>query len=72
MINEDILRETFMVENFITETDIVNELKRIEVNLLQENFIDNGEDISSEEIVYKREQPQELQKLQKNVEPKRK
>jgi hypothetical protein len=73
LVSEDVLRDTFMVENFITEVDIVNELKRIEVNLASQNFIANGEELSSEVIVYRRDQPPELMlKAQKHQEPKRK
>ena len=71
LVNDDVLRDTFMLENFINEIDIVNELKRIEVNLSTQNFIANGEELSSEVIVYRRDQPPEA-KAQKNQEPKRK
>ena len=70
LVNDDILRDTFMLENFINEIDIANELKRIEVNLSTQNFIANGEELSSEVIVYRRDQPPEA-KTQKNQEPKR-
>ena len=64
-MSEDVLRDTFMIENFITEMDIFNELKRIEINLAAQNFIANGEELSSEVIEYRRDQPPEA-KAQKH------
>lgn len=70
LISEDIMRDEFFTENFITQADISNELKRIEVNLAAQNFIANGEELSSDVIVYRREiQPQI--KTQKSQEPKK-
>ena len=56
LVNEDILHDQFLVENSITELDIVKELKRIEANLAAHNFIGNGEELRSEVVVYKRDQ----------------
>ena len=62
-MSEDVLRDTFMLDNFITDMDIFNELKRIEINLAAQNFIANGEELSSEVIVYRRDLPPEAKTL---------
>jgi hypothetical protein len=65
MVYEDINRDQFLAENSITEIDIANELKRIEANLAAHNFIGNGEELSGEVVVYKRDQQPEM-KAQKS------
>jgi hypothetical protein len=70
LVTEEVLQDDFMHRNCITETDVVNEMRRIENNLASHNFIGNGEEVTGE-LLYKRDQKPEL-KAQNSLEPRRK
>lgn len=64
------MSDHFMIQNTITEVDIMNEMRRIESNLATNNFIGNGEEVDAQ-VIYRRDQQPEV-RTQKNTEPRRK
>lgn len=71
MVHEAIYEPDFMAQYCVTDTDLTSEIKRIETNLHNNNFIANGEEQESQ-VDYRKDAMIPELKSYKVMEPRKK
>lgn len=58
-MTEDLLSDDFMEKNIISDGELYQEIKKLEANLANHNFIGNGEEIKKD-VIYRKERKPDI------------